>query len=78
MIIVRDMAGDVSQQAADRLRPSQEQLSQVDQPAEENVWHEKPNIPKEQLKSRFQKSKVRSSPDSLYAHMLTSLIGRSW
>ncbi|KAK9583377.1 hypothetical protein V6Z92_007519 [Aspergillus fumigatus] len=57
MIIVRDMAGDVSQQAADRLRPSQEQLSQVDQPAEENVWHEKPNIPKEQLKSRFQKSK---------------------
>ncbi|PKX92530.1 uncharacterized protein P174DRAFT_421582 [Aspergillus novofumigatus IBT 16806] len=57
MIIARDMAGDVSQQAADRVRPSQEQLSQVDQPAEENVWHEKPDIPKEQLKSRFQKSK---------------------
>jgi hypothetical protein len=61
MILARDMAGDVSQQAADRIRPSQEQLSQVDQPAEENVWHEKPNIPKEELTSRLQKTKVSSS-----------------
>lgn len=78
MIIARDMAGDVSQQAADRIRPSQEQLSQVDQPAEENVWHEKPNIPKDELKSRLQKSKVRSSFHSLGARMLTFLIGGSW
>jgi hypothetical protein len=78
MIIARDMAGDISQQAADRVRPSQEQLSQVDQPAEENVWHEKPNIPKDQLKSRVQKSKVRPSSGSLCVRVLTSLIGRSW
>ena len=58
-VIVRDMAGDASQQAANKLRPSEEQLAQVDQPAEENTWHEKPD--KEQLKSKFKKNKgVRS------------------
>ena len=54
-MIVRDMAGDASQQAANKLRPSEEQLAQVDQPAEENTWHEKPD--KEQLKSKFKKNK---------------------
>lgn len=58
-VIVRDMAGDASQQAANKLRPSEEQLAQVDQAAEENTWHEKPD--KEQLKSKFKKNKgVRS------------------
>ncbi|KAI9932892.1 hypothetical protein MW887_009144 [Aspergillus wentii] len=56
-IIARDMAGDASQTAANKLRPSEEQLSQVDQPAEENLWHEKPNISKDQLKSRFKRNK---------------------
>lgn len=57
MIIARDIAGDASQKAANRIRPSEEQLSQVDQPAQENVWHEKPGIPKEQLKSGMQRTK---------------------
>ncbi|EAW10686.1 uncharacterized protein ACLA_051580 [Aspergillus clavatus NRRL 1] len=57
MIIARDMAGDVSQKAANTLRPSQEQLSQVDQPAEENVWHEKPDVSTSQMKSQFQRNK---------------------
>ncbi|KAI9376017.1 hypothetical protein BJX61DRAFT_26997 [Aspergillus egyptiacus] len=61
MIIVRDIAGDVSQKAAERVRPSEEELSQADQPAEENVWHEKPDISgyREQMKSRFNRSKAQ-------------------
>lgn len=65
-IVLRDIAGDASQNAANRLRPSEEQLASVDQPAEENVWHEKPDT--EQLKSRVKsatkKSKAGVSPSS--------------
>lgn len=59
MIIVRDIAGDASQKAANKVRPSEEQLSQVDQAAEDNVWHEKPDVAgyKQQVKSRFSKHK---------------------
>lgn len=49
-IVLRDIAGDASQQASNKLRPSQEQLDQVDQPAEENAWHEMPDT--EKYKSR--------------------------
>lgn len=59
LVIARDIAGDASQKAANRVRPSEEQLSQVDQPADDNVWHEKPDVSgyKEQFKSRFSKKK---------------------
>ena len=59
MILVRDMAGDASQAAANKVRPSEENLSQIDQPAEDNTWHEKPDVAshKENLKARFQRNK---------------------
>lgn len=59
LVIARDIAGDASQKAANKVRPSEEQLSQVDQPADDNVWHEKPDVSgyKEQFKSRFSKKK---------------------
>jgi hypothetical protein len=62
MIIARDIAGDASQKAADSVRPAEHELSQVDQPAEDNVWHEKPDLSgqKEQLKSRFSKNKDKA------------------
>lgn len=59
LVIARDIAGDASQKAANKVRPSEEQLSQVDQAADDNVWHEKPDVSgyKEQFKSRFSKKK---------------------
>lgn len=57
-ILIRDIAADASQKAANQVRPSEEQLSQIDAPAEENVWHEKPNLSKEEMKSRFKKKTV--------------------
>ncbi|RAK74211.1 uncharacterized protein BO72DRAFT_385194 [Aspergillus fijiensis CBS 313.89] len=65
MILARDMAGDMSQKASDRLRPSQDQLDQIDEPAEENVWHEQPDFSqqKEQFKSRFKKNKEEGKQD---------------
>lgn len=52
-ILIRDIAADASQKAANQVRPSEEQLSQIDTPAEENVWHEKPNLSKDEMKSRL-------------------------
>lgn len=59
LVLVRDMAGDASQAAANKVRPSEDQLSQIDQPAEDGVWHEKPDFAghKDQLKSKFRRNK---------------------
>jgi Family of unknown function (DUF5923) len=37
------MASDTATKAATKLRPDEDALAQIDQPAEENVWHEKPD-----------------------------------
>lgn len=57
-VLIRDIAADASQKAANQVRPSEEQLSQIDAPAEENVWHEKPNLSKEEVKSRLKQKTV--------------------
>ncbi|KAE8349785.1 hypothetical protein BDV28DRAFT_140465 [Aspergillus coremiiformis] len=61
-IVVRDIASDASQKAANQVRPSEEQLARVDEPAEENTWYEKPDFAKhkEDLTSRFRKDKATS------------------
>jgi len=60
-VLLKDIAADASEHATRQLRPSEEQLSQIDTPAEENTWHEKPNINKEDLKSKFKKSDKSSA-----------------
>ncbi|KAK6607027.1 hypothetical protein H4I95_04676 [Botrytis cinerea] len=44
VILLRDIAGDAATNAAARLNPSEDQLSQIDRPADDNTWHENPNI----------------------------------
>lgn len=64
MTLGKDIAADASQKAANQVRPSEEELSQIDQAAEENVWHEKPNVSKDDLKSKFKKTKAVCIPDA--------------
>jgi hypothetical protein len=64
-ILMRDMASDSAQRAANVLRPSQEELGQIDQPAEEGVWHEKPQMSKDSIRARFGKQKTdRAQPST--------------
>ncbi|KAF9883162.1 hypothetical protein FE257_004047 [Aspergillus nanangensis] len=64
-IIARDIAGDASQKAANNVRPSEDELAQVDQAAEENTWHEKPDFSKHKEKlSKFKKSKQTAKKDA--------------
>ncbi|KAF5000201.1 hypothetical protein FGRMN_2015 [Fusarium graminum] len=51
-VLFRDMAGDAATNAAARVRPSQEQLENLDEPAQDNVWHEAPDFSKENFKNQ--------------------------
>jgi len=70
-IMLRDIASDAAQKAGGRLQPSQEQLSQIDHPAEENTWHEAPNFSRgsmsERAKGAFNKNAPINTEDVKHA-----------
>ncbi|KAI0427354.1 hypothetical protein F5Y09DRAFT_316463 [Xylaria sp. FL1042] len=53
-VLIRDIAGDAATNAASKVRPSEEKLSQIDMPAEDNTWHETPDFSKENVRSQLQ------------------------
>ena len=52
MILARDMAGDAAQHTANKVNPSEDRLAQIDQPAEDNTWHDVPDLSRENLKNQ--------------------------
>jgi hypothetical protein len=62
IVLLRDIAGDTAIKAASKLRPDEDALAQIDQPAEDNVWHEKPDINKDSLKAQFREQTGRFKP----------------
>ena len=59
------MAGDAAQNAATKINPNQDQLSQIDRPAEDNTWHEVPSVDqlKGQASDMYNKNKPFSKKD---------------
>lgn len=55
-VLLRDMAGDAAQNTANRVKPSQDQLSKLDQPAEDNTWHDTSNLNRENLRNQAKSS----------------------
>ncbi|PSR83317.1 hypothetical protein BD289DRAFT_370200 [Coniella lustricola] len=53
-VLLRDIAGDAATNAAGKVRPDEEKLSQIDRPAEDNTWHEAPDLSKDNLKKQLQ------------------------
>lgn len=53
-VLLRDIAGDAATNAASRVRPSDEQLRDIDAPAQDNTWHDAPDFSKENLKKQAQ------------------------
>ncbi|KAI7285339.1 hypothetical protein KC340_g18355, partial [Hortaea werneckii] len=51
-VLLRDIAADSAQKTADKARPSEEQMKEIDVPAEDNTWHEKPDLSKENLRNQ--------------------------
>ncbi|CAI4219085.1 unnamed protein product [Parascedosporium putredinis] len=51
-VLFRDVAGDAASNVAGRVRPSEDQLNQVDMPAQDHTWHEKPDFSKDTLREK--------------------------
>ncbi|KAH6658163.1 hypothetical protein BKA67DRAFT_512291 [Truncatella angustata] len=54
VLLLRDIAGDAAQNAAGKVRPSDEQLSNIDRPADDHTWHEAPDFSKGNVKAQLQ------------------------
>jgi hypothetical protein len=52
-ILLRSIAGDAATNAAGKVQPSDEQLRQIDAPAEDNTWHDVPDVSRDALKSKI-------------------------
>ena len=64
-VLLRDIAGDAAQKTATKINPSEDALSQIDQPAEDNTWHDVPKMSnlKAQAKEQYNKQKPFSRSD---------------
>jgi hypothetical protein len=56
-VLLRDIAGDAAQKSANKVNPSDEELQNIDKPADDNTWHEAPDMNKDNLKQQL-KSRV--------------------
>lgn len=64
LVLARDVAGDAAQNAANKVNPSDDRLAQIDEPAEDNTWHDVPDLSKEQLKQRASDAYQTNKPFS--------------
>ncbi|KAI4290149.1 MAG: hypothetical protein L6R35_000578 [Caloplaca aegaea] len=63
-ILLRDVAGDAAQNAANRVNPSQDQLQQIDQPAADNTWHDVPDLSRDNLRNQAKGAMNKNKPMS--------------
>lgn len=61
-ILLRDIAGDAATNAAGKVRPSEDRLAQIDRPADDNTWHDKPDFSKDNIRSQIQKNYKGNDP----------------
>ncbi|KEF55668.1 uncharacterized protein A1O9_08418 [Exophiala aquamarina CBS 119918] len=61
-ILARDIAGDAAQKAANQVNPSDEQMSQIDRPAEDNTWHDVPDLSKENIRTQARSAFDKNAP----------------
>ena len=51
-VLLRDVAGDAATNTAARVKPGEDKLSQIDQPADDNTWHDVPNLSRENIRKQ--------------------------
>jgi hypothetical protein len=56
-ILLRDIAGDAATKTANKVKPNEDELSQIDRPADDNTWHENPDMSKGNLQAQL-KNKI--------------------
>jgi hypothetical protein len=53
-VLLRDIAGDAAQNTANKVKPSEDRLNQIDQPADDNTWHDTPDMSRDKLRAQAQ------------------------
>lgn len=61
-ILLRDMAGDAATKAASKVRPSGDQLAQMDNPADNNVWHDAPDMSAGNIRNQLKSAVGKNAP----------------
>ncbi|KAK5085661.1 hypothetical protein LTR05_004949 [Lithohypha guttulata] len=64
LVLLRDMAGDAAQKTADKVNPDQDRLKRIDEPAEDNTWHDTSNLNRGNLKQQFNETVNKNKPFS--------------
>jgi hypothetical protein len=62
--LLRDMVGDAAQKAANKVNPDADRLAQIDNHAEENTWHEVPDLSVSNLRAQAQDRYAKNKPFS--------------
>lgn len=60
LILLRDMGGDAAANLANVVKPSEDDLAQVDRPADDNTWHDVPTT--EDLKGKLSSAVDKANP----------------
>ena len=60
--MLRGIAGDAAQKTATKINPSEDALNQIDEPAEDNTWHDVPNLSPANLKAQFKDQYNKNKP----------------
>lgn len=55
-VLLRDIAGDAAQNTANKVKPSEDRLNRLDEPAEDNTWHDTPELSKDKLLAQAKQS----------------------
>ncbi|KAF2490094.1 hypothetical protein BU16DRAFT_170238 [Lophium mytilinum] len=63
-VLLRDIAGDAAQKAANNVNPSEDQLAQIDRPAADNTWHDVPDMSRGNLTSQVKSRTPFSKGDA--------------
>ena len=64
VILMRDIAGDAAQNVAGKVNPSEDRLNQIDQAAEDNTWHDVPDLSRDNLRSQARDTVNKNKPFS--------------
>ncbi|KAI1259109.1 hypothetical protein F5Y18DRAFT_318041 [Xylariaceae sp. FL1019] len=70
-LLFRDMAGDAASNAANKVKPSEDKLAQIDQPADDHTWHDAPDLSKENMKTQLH-SVTKKAPSTQDARDVAS------
>lgn len=64
LILARDVVGDAAQNVATKVNPDQDRLSRIDEPAEDNTWHDVPDLSRDAIKQQATDAYNKNKPFS--------------